>query len=466
MRRTIIFCVIAQLFLGVLSPTLAFGAEFNPHFIISDTDLTAYDTMSVADVQSFLDANGSAIGKMRFIDEDGIEKTAAEIIVAAAIEERINPRYILVVLQKEQSLIASKNPTQKQLDWATGYGICDACSMNDPSLQKFRGFAIQVRRSAGVMRYYYDNLSQGWIKRAGQSYNISNQTIIPQSNATAFLYTYTPHVQANLNFWKIWNQWFTKVYPDGSLLQAMGDDIVYLIKNGARLPFASKAALVSRYNPETILTVQPGELSSYNLGSSIKLPNYSLVRTPSGMLFLIIDDTKHPIASQAILKKLGYNPDEIEDVTEEDIASYTPGTFITSASLYPLGAILQDKTTKQLYYAKNGIRYVIPSMEVVKVNFPNKKVTIVDAKQLAQLQFDPTKVVSFKDGTLVSVKNSPYIYVVSNGMLRWIPNEGVFKTLGYQTKNIIYTDEQTLIALPTGEPLVDTTGQTRAAGIK
>ncbi|MEN9378840.1 MAG: hypothetical protein RJB15_518, partial [Pseudomonadota bacterium] len=56
-------------------------------------------------------------------------------------------------LQKEQSLVTDDTPTQKQLDWAAGYGVCDACSMNDPSLQRFRGFAIQTRRAAGIMRY-------------------------------------------------------------------------------------------------------------------------------------------------------------------------------------------------------------------------------------------------------------------------------------------------------------------------
>lgn len=464
MRRTFVVFLISQILLGSFLPFIAKAAEFNPHLIISDTDLTAYQTMTVQDVQNFLDAQGSAIAKMKFQDSDGIMKSAAEIIIAAAVEDKINPRYILVVLQKEQSLVTSKNPSQKQLDWATGYGVCDSCSMNDPSIQKFRGFATQVRRSAGIMRYYYDNISQNWIKRAGQAYTIDSQTVTPQSNATAFLYTYTPHIHGNQNFWKLWNQWFTKVYPDGSLLQAAGDEIIYLIHNGQRKPFKTKSAFISRYNPETVLKVQPADLSSYEVGSPISLPNYSLLRTPSGMLYLLIDDTKHPIASQAILKTLGYNPEEIEDVTDEDVAQYKNGTFITSASLYPLGAIVQEKKSKQLYYAKNGIRYVIPSMDVVTTNFPKKKIVTLDVKQLAKLEFDQSKVVTFRDGALLSVKGSPYVYVVSNGKLRWIPNEGVFNSLGYQKKNIIYTAEQTLITIPTGGPLADTASPTRAAG--
>lgn len=467
MRFSHRFAVVALLVVSsIVVPNAALRAaeEFNHNLILTDAELTANETMSAAQIRDFLKLHGGGIATMSFVDTDGTTRDAADIIAAAAKEERINPRYLLVVLQKEQTLVTTKSPTQKQLDWATGYGVCDSCGLDDPAIQKFKGFAVQVRRSAGIMRYYYDNIEkEQWIKRTGKAYAIDSVTVTPQSLATAFLYTYTPHLTGNKNVWKLWNQWFTQLYPDGSLLQALDDEIIYLIHNGTRRPFTTKAAFVSRYNPESVLKVKPSDIARYSTGAPISLPNYSLVRTPNGMTYLLIDDTKHPIASSAVLKTLGYNPQEIDDVADEDLGSYRSGTFLTTASLYPLGAVLQDKKTKQLYYAKNGVRYVIPSAEVAAVNFPKKKIVVVDTKQLAKLQFDAKTVMTFRDGTLLSVKGSPYTYVVSNGMLRLIPNEGIFQTLGYQKKNIIYTTEQALITLPTGAPLSDTVG-TRVAG--
>lgn len=447
-----------------LFPLTSFAADFNPHLIISDNDLTAYQAMSVKDVQDFLNLQKSGIASMQFTDTDGSTRSAAEIIVSAANEERISPRYILVMLQKEQSLISSKNPTQKQLDWATGYGICDSCSMEEPSVQKFRGFATQVRRSAGIMRYYYDNAQFGWIKRAGQQYAIDSLSITPQSNATAFLYTYTPHITGNKNFWKIWNQWFTNFYPDGSVIKAAGDSTIYLIEDGKRRPFMNKASFVSRFSEGSILPVELADLAIYPLGTNISIPNYSIVRSPSGMLFMLIDNVKHPIASTAVFKTIGYNPGEVEDITEDELATYDSGTFITTASLYPLGAIIQEKKSKALYYVKNGVRYVIPSADVAQVNFPNKKIITLDLKQIAKFEFDPTKVVSFRDGTLLSMKGSRDIYVVSNGKLRLIPSETVFNNLGYQKKNVIQTSEQSLTSFPLGEPVTDIVGKTQIAG--
>jgi hypothetical protein len=277
------------------------------------------------------------------------------------------------------------------------------------------------------------------------------------------LYTYTPHISGNKNFWKIWSQWFTNFYPDGSVIKVAGENTIYLIENGKRRPFMNKAAFVSRFSESAILPVEQADLAIYPLGTNISIPNYSIVRSPSGMMFMLIDAVKHPIASTAVFKTIGYNPGEVEDISDEELSTYTSGTFITTASMYPLGAVIQEKKSKQLYYVKNGVRYVIPSADVAKANFPNKKIISLDLKQIAKFEFDPTKVVSFRDGTLLSMKGSREVYVVSAGKLRLIPNDNVFNNLGYQKKNVIETNEQALTSFPLGEPVTDLVGKTQVA---
>ncbi len=442
---------------SMLAPSLALAAPvFNPGLIITDQELTAADTMTAAEIQRFLITSQSPLANMQFVDVDGVQKSASEIIFEAARDAQINPRYVLVMIQKEQSLITSQNPTQKQLDWATGFGVCDSCSMSDPSIQKYRGFANQVRSSANVMRYYYTNQNQSWIKQQNATYAIDNLSVTPQSFATAFLYTYTPHISGNKNFWKIWTQWFTKVYPDGSLLQASGDKTIYLLQNGQLRQFMSMAALISRFNPNLILKVQPDDLLAYAQGPAISLPNYSLVRVPSGMIYLLIDDTKHPIASTAVFKTIGFNPSEVSDVADADLAAYQSSTFITTASVYPLGTIAQDKKSKALYYIKNGERSIIPSKEILTVNYPKKKIVVLDEKQLSKYPLTSDSI-TFKDGTLISIKGSPFTYVISNGTRRLIPSASAFHNLGYQEKNIIQISEQSLTSITPGPDLPDVT---------
>ncbi|MDQ5931729.1 MAG: hypothetical protein QG607_430, partial [Patescibacteria group bacterium] len=91
------------------------------------------------------------------------------------------------------------------------------------------------------------------------------------------------------------------------------------------------------------------------------------------------------------------------------------------------------------------------------------KIISLDLKQIAKFEFDPTKVVSFRDGTLLSMKGSREVYVVSASKLRLIPNDNVFNNLGYQKKNVIETNEQALTSFPLGEPVTDLVGKTQVA---
>ena len=157
--------------LFVLSQLLAVNfalADFNPDYIISDQELTDYNAMSLAQVQKFLEDKGSSLAHYATIDTDGLGRTASEIIWRVAQSYKISPKVLLVTLQKEQSLVTTAVPTQKQLDWAAGYGICDSCSMSDPTLQKYKGFATQVDYAAGWKRWFLENAATlSWVKQPG-----------------------------------------------------------------------------------------------------------------------------------------------------------------------------------------------------------------------------------------------------------------------------------------------------------
>ncbi|HBX16130.1 MAG TPA: hypothetical protein DEF57_02370, partial [Candidatus Magasanikbacteria bacterium] len=107
--------------------------DFNPNMIITDEELTNANTMSHEDIAAFLKNKSSSLANYEIIDPaTGLNKTATEIIFQASQNYQINPRVLLVLLQKEQSLVENSTPTQYNFDWATGYARCDACDQNDP----------------------------------------------------------------------------------------------------------------------------------------------------------------------------------------------------------------------------------------------------------------------------------------------------------------------------------------------
>lgn len=428
-------------------------ADFNPNFIISDQEMQDYQTWNRTNVQDFLVAKGSFLSQYQTTDVNGVTKSAADIIFEAAQNYQVNPKFILVTLQKEQSLITDDTPTQKQLDWATGYAVCDSCSKTDPAVAKHKGFGKQVDDAAGVIRWYYDHKDQtNRTFQKDKPVSVDNLQVIPQSWATAFLYTYTPHLHGNMNFARIWQTWFEQVYPDGSLLASDSTHDVYLVQNGQRRKFKNRTALISRADPNLVVTISDVDLGNYPLGPDINFSNYSILRTPS-QTYLVDYDTIRPFASQEVVRELGYNPEEIIDVTDSDLSGYTVGSTITASTTQPIGAIFHITDLKNTYYLyKDSVLHPILDKKIIDANYKNLPVEKHTSRELGQYQVADLPV-TFADGTLLQTKDSNQTFVMEKGKKRLIADDDTFLALGYKRSNVVTVDLLTTLNIPNGDPL-------------
>lgn len=454
MRRHFIAAVLASLVVSGFPGSVS-AFEFTPNYLISDAEMTDVSSMSQDEIQAFLDAYGT-LGQREFVDVDDEEKPTAQIIADAAKRNGISPRVILVMLQKEQSLIDDESPAQSQLDWAMGYGICDGCTYETSAAQRFRGIAKQINSSTlQLADGYLADLEQNGETVIGMGPGITTLIddidVTPANDATAALYTYTPHLHGNQNFVKLWIQWFTHEYPDGTLLQNEEDGGVWLIRYGVRRPITSRAALMTRFNEDAILPVSATTLAVYPVGKAISLPNYSLLRSPRGTVYLLVDETLRGIASQEAFRAIGFNSEEILDVSFEDLAAYEEGEPITVDTVYPQGALLQDTTTGGVYFAENGEKAPIMSREILKSRFGSAKIVPAEVGELELYEtIDP---VLFPDGTLISAEGKPDVYVVSEGMRLPITDEKTFLSYGWSWDNVIVTNERSVLIHPLGEPI-------------
>ena len=231
--------------------------NFDPGFIISDWQMSNYNSMSEAEIQAFLTAknpcsntdyntyvwqknaypninwhfeNGHfiCISEERFGDGEviGSGDTAAHIIWQAAQDYKINPKVIIVLLQKEQGLITDSWPNDRQYRSATGYGCPDTA----PCSSQYYGFKNQVRKAAALFRTVLDG---GWTNYPlGNNYiqynpnaGCGGSVVNIRSLATSALYRYTPYqpnagalaagygtapcgAYGNRNFYLYYQDWF------------------------------------------------------------------------------------------------------------------------------------------------------------------------------------------------------------------------------------------------------------------
>jgi len=116
-----LFVLFLIIIIGVIIPLKTWGRTFNQNNIISDLLFRSL-TLGLNDIQVFLQSKGSVLANLSF-NVNGKLKKASEIIYSASRQYNLSPKILLTMLQKEHALISTQNPTQYQLDCATGYGV-------------------------------------------------------------------------------------------------------------------------------------------------------------------------------------------------------------------------------------------------------------------------------------------------------------------------------------------------------
>ena len=167
---------------------------------------------------------------------------------------------------------------------------------------------------------------------------------------------------------------------------------------------------------------------------------------------LLPNETRRGFSSAEALRKIGINPEEIEDVSWEDLTQYAEGEPITIESVQPVGTLIQNSKTGGVYFVENGVKHPIFSKEILVANFGSRKIT--SKQTTAELEkYITGEPLLFKEGELVKSDSQPAVYVISNKQRRPITSEAAFVKLGYNWDNVIVTNAAAIGVHLLGEPL-------------
>ncbi|MFT4221284.1 MAG: SH3 domain-containing protein [Microbacterium sp.] len=226
------------------------GSILEGGFIISDDEFFDGDAMSASQIRSFLKkrvptcasgrtclksykANMAAKKKDKYCKAIKAAKkvSAATMIARVGKACGINPKVIIVMLEKEQGLVTSTAPTKARYSAAMGYNCPDTTGCSTASL----GFFTQVYGGARQLQVYTKNPTL-FNYRAGRVNTIKwhpnsscgTSKVYIQNQATANLYIYTPYrpniaalaagygtgdkcsSYGNRNFYNYYVKWFAK----------------------------------------------------------------------------------------------------------------------------------------------------------------------------------------------------------------------------------------------------------------
>jgi LysM repeat protein len=233
---------------------LPVGSAFDPGNLISDAEFFKSGSMSVDQIQAFLndkvptcregyvcmkDYTEATFSRDQTVlcqaYEGGANETAAQILFKVSSACGVSVEALLVLIQKEMSLVTHTWPSKWRFDKATGY----ACPDTAPCDTQFFGFYNQVYNAAkqfkryanppGTSRFFtWFPVGQTSPVRLHPNASCGTTPINIKNQATAGLYYYTPYTPnspamvnitstgdgcsayGNRNFWRIYNFWFKK----------------------------------------------------------------------------------------------------------------------------------------------------------------------------------------------------------------------------------------------------------------
>jgi hypothetical protein len=241
----------------------------------------------------------------------GGTKSASQIIRDVGVACNISQKSMIVLLQKEQSLITDDWPWSNQYRSATGYGCPDTA----PCDSEYYGFFNQVYNAARQFQRYRIQADL-FNYRAGQTryvqYNpnagCGGTNVFIENAATAALYNYTPYqpnasalnnlygsgdgcgAYGNRNFWRMHNDWFGgtsgpafhATYQSQSsypiIDSGIGISVFFQFKNTGTAFWKDDLSTFPGYQPVRLAATSP-----INRASAFRASNWPSPNRPTGI---------------------------------------------------------------------------------------------------------------------------------------------------------------------------------------
>jgi hypothetical protein len=427
------------------------GSLFNPGSIISDAVFYNGTAMSSGEIQAFIDSKVSSCSSGAVCLESyrenaasrsanqhcsafsgGSNLLASEIIARVAVACGVNPQVLIVLLEKEQSLVTSSSPSSGRYLRATGYGCPDTAECDT----QYFGFTNQVYQAAQQFKRYQAN-PNGYNYRAGRTNSIlfhpngacGAQPVYIENQATAGLYNYTPYqpnaaALANLygtgdgcssygnrNFWRIFTDWFgnTQGTP---FARSASNPTIYLLSGSVKFPVPDMATWSNFAALGGYRVVSDSVLAGYSTGN----PLGNIVRNAAtGEIYLTDLGVKYHVQDCADIAAFGLSCSGYNNLLPSQTASLKTGPA--------LGEYIRDAATGRIYSVADGTKTWIRTLDELYA------ITGGVVPPFADL--GPTLLASIPDSASATtgdlLRDGGKLYVVDDGAVL-VPISAVFAT--------------------------------------
>ncbi|CAH0130353.1 hypothetical protein SRABI44_01143 [Microbacterium foliorum] len=444
-------------------------SKFRPGNIIADEVFFDSSTMTVSDINTFLDSKvkvcRSSYACLKSYSQHtpnknadaycngytaGYSEYASSIIYKVAQSCGINPQVLLTMLEKEQSLVTSSYPSEARFRTAMGQGCPDTAGC-DPA---YAGFFYQVYGAARQMKIYAEGRYFTYYA-PGKTWNIlynpqascGRGPVYIENVATSALYYYTPYqpnraalaagygegdacsAHGNRNFYQYFTDWFgsTQV-PTIRLVKASNANEIYLVTGKRKYHITTSTdlqaymAVLGWYHTSDPATVA----ALTNAGTATRFVRDA---RDGGMYLLEPDGSKHHFTAADQVTRLGFNMAVYTSLGASLIDSFRTGTAV--------GAYFKAEGDDRFFRWENGTkRHVVNPFAWAQQSAADRAyVATVPAANAAAI---PTGVAILPAGMTVREYGSPDVYIAGTGAeIIHLPTWGLARDAGIRDAGVV-----------------------------
>lgn len=502
--------MVAVGFVGLSAPQPAEaappGSAFDPGLIISDSVFFDFGSMTVEEIQAFLDsmvetcrAEDPAIDCLKNIRIDIPETpattpeevgpcaaipakpqaTAAEVIHAVANACGINPKVIITTLQKEQGLVTSTKPTDYMYRAAMGFG----CPDSDPGIcgKVYVGLFNQIYRASKQLIWYgnpegsftYWKPGRTVAMRFNPKSSCGTKSFLLQNQATANLYYYTPYTPnaaalnnlygsgdscsayGNRNFWRFYHDWFGSPVAGGYLLKSASSETFLMVDNKKyRVTDARVLASLAPLGPL-------GEISQPYLDSFESSGDMGQIAIDlsTQQRYLLVDSYKYAINDCQVASQFGQDCNLAVGLTSLQLTQFQDGGVLSRLIEQPDGT---------RYWIENASsRVVVDPLALSTVGAENSATVSMTIEQITTVQPGSalaSELVMFgltgTNDMLIASGGKTYRFVASllgaTNLSRWFTQTGVTMELQAVASTMHPETIRGFVSSPAGDTYVIT----------
>ena len=216
-------------------------------------------------------------------------------------------------------------------------------------------------------------------------------------------------------------------YPDGAVVRDPAGH-VFALRAGVKRPIRSLAELLARVDQRETARCRRGALTAYRTGAPLSFPDGWLVS--DGTSTWVMQHGRRCAVTRAALAALGYDPRQVARRPSSAVARIAMGPALATLPLRAGGSLLRG-SGPEVYQLRDGRRHLVASPAVFASRFRWREVIRVPDWELAA--YPHGRPMSFPDGTLLRVRGSDTIYIVSAGRKRAFADRQAFSDLGYRS---------------------------------